>query len=232
MTWPHSRHSTDNAVNYLRNALLLISFITWTRVATGQLQFQKDQIEFWPSYQEGSVIGRFVFANAGDYPVSIKKLETTCNCTTTRLSQKTYQPGEVGEILATLDFENRQGPMIRPIFVHTDDPTKQKITLSMKAQIPLLASIKPMAVFWKRGDKPKPKKIRIKFVPDSPIHLLEVKTKSKAIAAAFKTINKGREYEVTITPASTEAKFKASLDLVTDFSFRERNTVRVYAVVP
>jgi len=198
----------------------------------GQLQFQKRQIEFWPSYQEGSVAGRFVFANVGDYAITIKKLETTCNCTTARLTRKTYQPGELGEILATLDFENRQGTMVRPVFVHTDDPMRQKITLSIKAEVPLLAEIKPMAVFWKRGGKPTAKRVRVKFIPAAPVHLIEVRTKSAAVTTQIKVIKKGREYEVSIVPVATDVKFKASLDLVTDFTFEERNKVRIYAFIP
>jgi len=221
-----------NITNLKFLAFIAVGSLWSIQGASGQLQFQKKQIEFWPSYQDGSVVGRFVFANVGDYAVTIKKLETTCNCTTTRLTQKTYQPGEVGEVLATLDFENNQGPMLRPVFVHTDDPLQQKITLSVKAQVPLLAEIKPMAAFWKRGEKAIPKSIRVKFVPAAPIHLLKVQSKTSAVTTQIKTIKEGREYEVLIVPASTDAKFKASLDLVTDFSFGERNKVRVYAFVP
>ncbi|MDA1141955.1 MAG: DUF1573 domain-containing protein [Planctomycetota bacterium] len=221
-----------NSTNLKLLALLATVFLWSIRDAASQIQFQKRQIEFWPSYQEGSVIGRFVFANIGDYAVTIKKLETTCNCTTTRLARKTYQPGEIGEIVATVDFENGQGLMLRPVLVHTDDPMRQKISLSIKAQVPLLAEIKPMAVFWKRGEKPIPKSILVNFVPAAPIHLLEVQTKTSAVTTRIKTIEEGRKYEVLIVPTATDAKFQASLDLVTDFSFEERNKVRVYAFVP
>ncbi|MDP6359271.1 MAG: DUF1573 domain-containing protein [Planctomycetota bacterium] len=219
-------------MNCFRFSLLLVSFVQFLPNASGQLQFQRNELEFWPSYQESSVMGRFSFANVGDYPVTVTRVETVCNCTVTRMAKKMYEPGEGGEIFATLAFQGRQGTMQRPVFVHTDDRSKKKITLNLKAHIPLLAEVKPLAVFWRRGEQRTPKTMRIKFVTESPTRLIRVDKKSDAVSTKIKEIKKGREYEVVVTPSSTSKKFKSSLTLVTDFPFEERKKVKVYAMVP
>ncbi|MDP7254902.1 MAG: DUF1573 domain-containing protein [Planctomycetota bacterium] len=218
-------------MNSFRFALLLISVIQVSPEALGQIHFQKRELEFWPSYQESSVMGRFIFANVGDYPVTVIRVETICDCTTTRLSKKVFEPGESGEIFATLAFEGRQGTMQRPVFIHTDDKSKKKIALLLKANIPLLARVKPLAIFWKRGEEPEPKTVNVRFVTDSPTRLLSVDKRGNSVTTRIREIKEGREYEVVVTPKSTSKKFRTHLTLVSDFPFEERKKVKVYAFV-
>jgi len=58
---------------------------------------------------DAAVEAGFAFRNAGDAPVTITGVRTSCGCTAAALEQKTYAPGESGRIDVRFGFGARTG---------------------------------------------------------------------------------------------------------------------------
>lgn len=77
----------------------------------------------------------FPFKNTGARPVTIRRIHSSCSCTTARLRQRTYQPGEEGLIETVFTFGHRRGLHQQTIIVQTDDPEKPRQTLVLRIDI-------------------------------------------------------------------------------------------------
>ena len=61
----------------------------------------------------------------------------------------------------------------------------------------------PQALTWQPGEAPNPKTIRIEAIGQTPVKLLGVKPTHNQFTATLRTLEAGKAYEVTVTPATT-----------------------------
>jgi beta-lactamase regulating signal transducer with metallopeptidase domain len=84
----------------------------------------------------------FKFKNTGDAMLTVAKIKTTCGCTVASLTRnspekKDYQPGETGTITITYKAGKRPGRASKHIHVPSNDKTRPKVSLTIKADIVL-----------------------------------------------------------------------------------------------
>lgn len=103
----------------------------------------------------------FSFENTGSQPVTIEQVKTSCGCTATQLTKKTYQPGETGVIEGSFSVGNRQGKQHKRVTLHTNDLAQPTITLGLKLDIPSLVTVKPGLLLWRTGTEPSSKSVTI-----------------------------------------------------------------------
>jgi hypothetical protein len=60
------------------------------------------------------------FTNTGDSVLRVNSVQPTCGCTTTKLDQKNYAPGERGTINLTFKPKG-SGPQTKYVKIHTND---------------------------------------------------------------------------------------------------------------
>ena len=90
--------------------MLLLLFAAPSSLA--QLQWPELQVERTAEVGAESATGTFAFTNAGEQPIEITQVRTSCGCTTAALDQTTYAPGDPGRsgaITATLTLGARTG---------------------------------------------------------------------------------------------------------------------------
>ncbi len=93
----------------------------------------------------GEVISHtFKLTNAGDAPLAIKSVSTTCGCTTTKDYARIVAPGATWELGATLNTKGQSGRIIKTKQVHTDDPTQPSVPFSFKGEVRVRFKIEPM----------------------------------------------------------------------------------------
>ena len=85
---------------------------------------------------------RFAFTNKGKTPVDITKVESSCGCTTTELTQRHYEPGQSGEIVAKYTVGNHVGTQRKTVAVKSGDQEEPDI-LTIVADIPELVRFTP-----------------------------------------------------------------------------------------
>src|SRR5215211_5866677 len=105
--------------------------------APGDLVFDKPVQEFHATPEDKAVEARFTFKNTGPETIKIKRVQSSCGCTTARPSKNTFAPGETGQIDVKFTFGSRRGPSQKAIFVQSDDKREWKATLQVWIHEPL-----------------------------------------------------------------------------------------------
>jgi hypothetical protein len=146
---------------------------------------------------------KFLFKNEGTAAVTIKEVQSSCGCLGASADKPVYQPGESGTISATIKLGSFEGEVIKSIYVLSDDPEAPKRMLQMKITIPRLMEVSPEVTTWSVGEEPKPKTLSIKVLRDQPIEVVAVSSTRDNFTVELKEIEKGRAYEVVMTPKST-----------------------------
>ncbi len=81
------------------------------------------------------VIHTFEFRNAGAAPLVINKVRHSCGCTASLLSSKLLKPGQAGEIQSTFDTTRFNGPVVKTIYIYSNDPVRSVVQLQMRGVI-------------------------------------------------------------------------------------------------
>ena len=89
---------------------------------------------------------------------------------------------------------------------------EQRQRLHVGVQIPSVINITPNVLEWTVNEKPVAKSFKIVIDHEDPIKITEAICKREGYEVEVKTIKEGREYQVKLTPPSTD---KAMLGLVT-----------------
>src|SRR3954466_8838142 len=102
---------------------IFLAFFAAALVARGELKFDKPVQEFHRVPEDGHVEAHFTFKNASAEPVTIRRVRTSCGCTTASLAKNTFAPGETGMIDVKVTFGSRKGPTRKIIAVTLEDNT-------------------------------------------------------------------------------------------------------------
>ncbi|MEO8354070.1 MAG: DUF1573 domain-containing protein, partial [Chthoniobacteraceae bacterium] len=173
-------------------------------LAHAGLTFQDPVQSFHRVPEDKSVEAKFSFTNTGSESVEIRRVKTSCGCTTAKLDRKVYAPGESGEITATFTFRGRRGPQRKIIWVTTAD--KAETVLDMRVWIHEPLTIRPALVYWRVGDKPSTKHVTLSAAEHQPTGIQSVKSSDPTITAELKTGKPGEEYVIDVTAADTTEK--------------------------
>jgi hypothetical protein len=74
----------------------------------------------------------FVLRNDGEAPLTIRRIYTTCGCTTAELSAKVIPPGKVALLRLIFDagYHDTRGQYVRRgVVIENNDPTRRKVTV-------------------------------------------------------------------------------------------------------
>jgi hypothetical protein len=102
--------------------------------------------DFGQRRNEAGVQYAFTVRNAGNEDLKITKIQTTCGCTTASAGNMTLAPGAKTSIDVKLDFKGRRGLQHKAIYVHSNDPHKPVLTLTMKGAIFRDVDVVPMQI--------------------------------------------------------------------------------------
>jgi len=85
----------------------------------------------------------FKFTNTGESLLKITRVSKTCGCTPYTLAKKEYEPGESGVLKVRYNASKRPGSAKKRLFVFSNDKTRPKVTLTIKAKIIQKVDYKP-----------------------------------------------------------------------------------------
>ncbi len=212
----------------LRAALTPICLLLLTASLHAELIWEKPFQSFHRLPSDGHLDAKFAFRNAGKTPVRVRKVQTSCGCTTASLVKDTYAPGESGEIAVKFTFGDRKGAHRKVITVTTDDkPEATELNLQVVIDEPL--TVTPALVFWKTGDAVAAKSVQITAQPGQPVRVKSVTSSNPRIAAKLDTIKAGEQYAVAIVPVDTSKKEAAEITIETDFPADQPRSYTIHA---
>ncbi|OXU15839.1 DUF1573 domain-containing protein [Sedimentisphaera salicampi] len=88
----------------------------------------------------------YKFKNAGTSTLKINRVQSTCGCTVPELNKKEYAPGEEGEIKVRYTSSQREGPVTKHLYIHSNDESNPRFALKIKSNTVLKISVQPKRV--------------------------------------------------------------------------------------
>jgi len=183
-------------------------------IARGQLKWETTRVEFHPAITEKAVTAEFPFTNAGTTPVAIDSVNSGCGCTTATLDKLVYQPGEKGKVSATFHIGERTGLQEKVVRVNIHG-IKDPIVLTLATYLPELMRIEPRYLFWRVGDDPVPRFMKLTALPEARLLTVHVFSNSDRFKASMQPTHKGGSYLLVVTPTDTATDGKATLAIET-----------------
>ena len=148
---------------------------------------------------------------------------------------KAIPPGQEGKITLKIRTDNMidtSGKFRRVSQVHSNDPLKPKIELSMSFSIKQYISVKPhnkVMLFGNEGDKLS-KKVTITSFEEQPLKIKDITSDVEdKIKYKLKTVKKGKEYTLEVKNRSTEkGRFQGQIELKTNSQKKPLVVIKVY----
>lgn len=153
----------------------------------------------------------FAFRNTGDKPVTIRSVQTNCDCLAAATDKTTYQPGEAGLITARFTVGDRYGLYQRAVTVVTDDGPPQKLSVAIEVAEPALVT--PHQLEWPLGAAVSEQTVDVRVADGARIDFTETFATNDAFAVRLATVEPGRHYRLHITPKRTDVVANAALRL-------------------
>lgn len=209
----------------------LFGLVVWLAVAASapaELVFEQRILELPATPGLHEVSGVFRFQNTGREDVTIRKVRTSCGCTSAKLEKMTYAPGEKGEIATTFRFGFAKGKLRKLLSVELADATEIPLEIHTLVLVPI--SAKPTLVFWRQGSEAGTKRVSIGLQPNLPMRVDSVVSDNPAFETKLTEEGDGR-YALEVTPHSTSEKSSGQITIKTDYPPENPATVTIYARV-
>ncbi len=135
-------------------------------------------------YEDVIVVDTIKFTNAGDKPLEIINIRTSCGCTATKLEKKVYEPGEEGEVIVQLNTRNFSGLVRKSVSIYVKDSEPSNVKVTLQANIKRKLDIEPRFIDFQGIQMDQTlhqRKVQIKNNWDRPFYISEVKTNIKTI---------------------------------------------------
>lgn len=219
---------------------------TWLALSVwacaANLNFKETSKEVTAKTDASEVNTEFAFTNSSKKPVTIVQSDPGCPCVKVQIAggKLNYAPGESGVIRATVDVTNLSGTVDKPIGIWLDKDPKEKpsVVINLRVHIPTLVELEPKTLTWMVGSKPEPQVVTVKMAEGQSIQVVGAtiqatggKTKSESFSATVKTLEKGRLYEVTVTPRDTATPGIGTIRVETDLASGKHKFEQGFAVV-
>ncbi len=184
---------------------LLLACLFFAPPVRAGLEFAKTEIAHTAKLSDAEVSKDFKFKVTGGKTVRIKDIETYCSCLKAKSKDdKTeFKDGETGVIETAFLLGTFEGEVAKQVVVITDDPAQPEIPLTVRMTIPPIFKVEPDNLKWTVGEEPKAKTFKLTVVDEKEIAVTGLASSRENMAAEFKEIKKGREYEITLTPRTT-----------------------------
>lgn len=199
------------------------------------LEFENALVEVHAPADAATVTADFKFKNTSGRPVTITKSDPGCSCLSVQVAggKLKYAPGEEGLVRATFDMGNFSGTVDKMIgiWLNEDPSDRPSVKITVRVHIPAIVAIEPKTLKWAVGGKTEPQTITITMAEGESIQVLSVKSTADAFTVETKAIEKGKRYEVVVTPKSVDAPLLGILRIETDCKIAKHRVQQAFAVV-
>ncbi len=197
-------------------AIGLLSWVLVASPAMAELRWTATELTSHPEQADAFATAAFSFENVGKSPIEVKSIAKSCKCVNVTAEVRTYAPGERGTVTLAVDRKIHPGRIEQSATVVTDDATTPNQLLRIKMIPKRSLTIEPEQVTWQQGEPGEPKIVKLTVDPKSPVGVLYAVSSSESVKATLKTIERDRDYEVTLTPTDTQAATRATVTIKTD----------------
>lgn len=214
--------------------LTLAAFVQAT-----SLEFEQLVTEVHAPADAATVTADFKFTNKSTKPVTISKSDPGCSCLKVQVAEGKlrYAPGESGLIRTTFEMGNFSGTVDKIVALWLDDApdNSPSMRLTVRVHIPVIVSVESepgkKTLQWDIGSKPDPQVIHIVMAEGHTIHVTGITSSSQAFGHTLKTIEKGKKYDLIVTPLEIDTPGMSVIRIETDCSIPKHRTQQAFAVL-
>ena len=132
---------------------ILLILLTSLNVNAGALTWKSTKETVAPTDKDPTATVHFAFTNTSAAPVSLTSAKGSCaDCTELVWEEKTYAPGESGELIATVKTAGLNGRSVKFITVVTSDNPKFPDRLELVIDAPQKLVMPKEGLRWDRDD--------------------------------------------------------------------------------
>jgi len=206
--------------------LLVLCMLTLSARAALEWETRSVTLQVHPTQVHADAVYRF--SNTGKEPVTISKTKVGCGCLSVKLSKRTFQPGEGGELTVRFDLRNRSGKQKKSTVVSMSNG--KTATLSTAVDIPKAYKIAPKMMRWVVGSTNETKTAKLENPNKQPIKILSASSSHKHLPVELKTIREGFEYEAVVTkkPSASNARSVVRIKTEPPPGLKESKTIKLY----
>ncbi|MHC4292759.1 MAG: DUF1573 domain-containing protein [Planctomycetota bacterium] len=137
----------------------------------------------------------YKFTNTGDSLLRIKKVSTSCGCTSPKLGKKEYAPGESGTLKITYHANKQPAKINKKAYVTSNDRRQPKVTLTINGQVVAKVEHDPIKLeLMPRKDNAGCSKITLKSKDNKPFSIKRFKSTAQSISADIDPSTKKKQY--------------------------------------
>lgn len=209
---------------------------TWS-LAAPSMQFNSTQFDFGQIYQGDKVLHTFEFTNAGQDPLVIDRVRSSCGCTAVLVSEKNVPPGEKGEIQANFDSARFRGPVSKTVYLYSNDPIYPVMQLTIKGQVLEIVAIEPSQVNFGTvpGEQSLTSRVILKNQGQQKLTFGTISTTAKELEAELsKTaldVNEEMTLDLLLTPKPGTVRFSGYILIPVKGVPKDQLRIPVYASV-
>ncbi len=100
-----------------------------------KISFEDESFYFGKTKSRDKIEHDFKFTNKGNSDLIIRKIRSTCGCTTVAPEKTVIKPGETSSFKAIFNPGSRKGVQTKSIYVISNDPKNPNIRLTIKGEI-------------------------------------------------------------------------------------------------
>jgi hypothetical protein len=112
--------------------IFLLSFSLFSDAA---IKFKSKNVNFGDVDEDKFANIKFEFENVGNSVLILKKVLTSCGCTTVGEGEKEFKPGAKGVIPVKFNPKGYHGRITKVVTVHTNDPANPTVRLMLSGNI-------------------------------------------------------------------------------------------------
>ncbi|MFW6101486.1 MAG: DUF1573 domain-containing protein [Bacteroidota bacterium] len=105
------------------------------RANAPHVEFEQTTFDFGTARQNSEKEHVFHFKNTGKSDLRIRKIRTTCGCTTVEPDEKVIAPGESSSFKVVFHTESREGQQNKSVYFISNDPDNSNIKLNIKGKV-------------------------------------------------------------------------------------------------
>jgi mono/diheme cytochrome c family protein len=100
-----------------------------------QVSFPETEFDLGEIDEGIEISHKFKIENHGKKTLLIKTAYSTCGCTVPHIKKKEIPPGESGDLDVVMNTAMKQGDIVKPIEIRTNDPVNPVSTIYIKARV-------------------------------------------------------------------------------------------------
>jgi len=203
----------SSTVTKWRQSIGIVAVLLSSPLAQG-LEWKTTHVELSAAPLQRTAATEFEFANHGDKPVTIERVDVSCDCTEAEPSAKVVAPGARGTISVKFTLGDLFGSYQRMVYVKTDEKADPTL-LSVQLTVPDVAKLTPRSVEWKLGTPASEQSVDIAVTPGLELNVQNVQTTSQQFSYRLETLEPGKRFRLFLRPTSTQAPVNAAIRVYT-----------------